>query len=218
MPYRMLRRVVLPAAILPLTKVVARIEVRGLENLASSNAPLLFASNHQSNLDTPVILACLPRRFRYRLSVAMWKEYFDAHFHPAQYPRWDQLWNSLLYYAIAAVFDAFPLPQSHPGARQSLRYTGELVSRGQSLLIFPEGERTESGEVKDFQPGVGMMGARLRLPVVPVRVQGVERLLHRGQALPHRGPVQVSFGRPISLKGDDYPAMAAQIRDAILKL
>jgi long-chain acyl-CoA synthetase len=218
LPYRMLRRIVLPGAILPLTKFFARIEVRGLENLPATAAPVLFASNHQSNLDTPVILACLPGRFRYRVSVAMWKEYFDAHFYPAQHSLRDWLLNSLLYYSIAEVFNAFPLPQSQPGTRQSLRYMGELVSGGQSLLIFPEGERTERGEVKSFQPGIGMMAARLRLPVVPIRVSGLEQVLHRGEALPHHGPVHVSFGSSILLKGDDYAGMASQIREAILKL
>ena len=63
--------------------------------------------------------------------------------------------NSLNYYLAALFFNAFPLPQREAGTRQTLRYIGELVGDGYSVLIFPEGRRTETGEIGRFQPGVG---------------------------------------------------------------
>ena len=102
--------------------------------------------------------------------------------------------------------------------RQTLRYMGELATDGLSILIFPEGHRTESGEIKEFQPGVGMMAARLGLPVVPVRLGGVERVLHHTWRWPHRGNVRVTFGAPLVLEGDDYAALARRVQDAVVAL
>jgi 1-acyl-sn-glycerol-3-phosphate acyltransferase len=74
------------------------------------------------------------------------------------------------YYLAAFFFNTFPLPQREAGARQTLRYIGEVTGDGYSVLIFPEGVRSESGEISAFRGGIGMIGARLDLPVVPVRL------------------------------------------------
>jgi len=128
-------------------------------------------------MDVPVILAALPGRWRYRLATAMAKEFFKAHFFPEQYTSRQRFAKSLEYYLSAAFFNTFPLPQREAGARQTLRYAGELVSDGFSVLIFPEGKRTDHGEIAPFRPGIGMMAARLAVPIVPVRLEGIDRVL-----------------------------------------
>ena len=85
-PADWLRRTALPLLILPLARLFAWIKVEGLENLRTTEAPVIFASNHQSHFDVPMIFAALPARWRYRVAPAMAKEFFDAHFHPANYP------------------------------------------------------------------------------------------------------------------------------------
>ena len=77
------------------------------------------------------------------------------------------------------MFNAFPLPQREAGARDALRYAGELASDGYCIVIFPEGVRTDKGEIRPFQPGVGMLASRLGIPVVPVKLEGLERVLHK---------------------------------------
>ena len=99
--------------------------------------PVIFAANHQSHMDVPVILAALPGQWRRRVATAMAKEFFKAHFFPEGYTRGKRLARSLEYYLSAAFFNTFPLPQREAGARQTLRYTGELLSSGFSVLIFP---------------------------------------------------------------------------------
>src|ERR1019366_9113619 len=79
---RAISHIALASVLLPLTRAVAHAKVSGLENLTSLRGPVIFAANHQSYLDTPVILASLPSRWRYGIAPAMWKEYFDAWFHP----------------------------------------------------------------------------------------------------------------------------------------
>jgi len=194
------------------------VRVTGLEHLRSLPGPVVFASNHQSHMDTPVILIALPARWRYRVAVAMAKEFFAAHFHPEGRPRADRLRAGLLYYLASFFFNAFPLPQREAGTRRTLRYVGELLGDGWSVLIYPEGERSTTGEVGAFKPGIGMIGSRLVVPLVPVRLEGVDRVLHRSWRMARPGTVQVKFGEAIVLAGSDYEAGARRVEEAVRRL
>jgi long-chain acyl-CoA synthetase len=158
-PVWLVRRLSLATWILPLARVFARVQVDGREHLAHLDGPVVFAANHQSHFDVPVILAALPGHLRARVAPAMAKEFFKAHFFPAGYSWRERLSNSLNYYLAAFFFNAFPLPQREAGARQTLQYIGELAGQGWSVLIFPEGQRSRSGEMKPFRGGIGMIGA-----------------------------------------------------------
>ncbi len=81
-----LRRIALPGFLLPLARIFAWVKAEGLENVDNLSPPVIFASNHQSHFDVPAILSALPPKWRYRLAPAMAKEFFDAHFHPGNYP------------------------------------------------------------------------------------------------------------------------------------
>jgi long-chain acyl-CoA synthetase len=209
------RRVSYPTWILPLARVFVWLRVEGVSHLEGIRGPVVFAANHQSHLDAPAILAALPSRFRYRVAIAMAKEFFRAHFFPEQFGRRAWFTNSLNYYLAASFFNAFPLPQREAGARETLRYIGELTSEGFSILIFPEGKRTDHGEIHPFRPGIGMIGARLALPVVPVRLEGLDRVLHHTWRMAVPGRVSVRFGRPLFLEGDDYVALASRVEQAV---
>jgi long-chain acyl-CoA synthetase len=217
-PARAIRRALLFAVVLPLTRYFARITVSGAEHLRDLTGPVVLASNHQSHMDTPVILAALPAALRRRVAPAMAKEFFRAHFRPAEYSFKERWKASTLYYLAALAFNAFPLPQRESGARDTLRYIGRLTSEGFSILIFPEGARGETGSLKPFRPGVAMVGSRLGLPVIPVRLDGVDRVLHPSWKMARRGSVRVQFGAPIVFQGDDYPAMAGQLEEAVRRL
>ncbi|HUA17528.1 MAG TPA: AMP-binding protein [Bryobacteraceae bacterium] len=212
---RIIRRVALSTIFLPVTRVLAHLKVSGLENLKNLSGPIIFAANHQSYLDAPAILACLPHKWRYRMAPAMWKEYFDAHFSPARHSLWKRWTNSILYGLLTLLFNAFPIPQTETGARESIRYMGELVEEGWSILIFPEGERTITGAIGRFLPGVGLIASRLQLPVVPIRLEGLDKVWHRTAKLPSPGRVQVRIGAPIQLQGDSYAALARELEQII---
>jgi long-chain acyl-CoA synthetase len=198
--------------------VFAWIRVEGRQHLDTISGPVIFAANHQSHMDTPVIMAALPPRFRYRVAPAMAKEFFKAHFFPAEHGRRAWFTNSLNYYLAALFFNAFPLPQREAGARQTLRYIGEVLESGFSVLIFPEGRRSETGEIDRFRPGIGMIASRLDVPVVPVRIDGLEHVLNVHWKMARPGRVRVAFGAPISLSGDDYEALAQRVEDAVRRL
>jgi len=213
-----LRRISLPTWILPLARPFLELRVEGLSHLEGLEGPVIFAANHQSHMDVPVILRSLPPRWRYRVAPAMAKEFFKAHFNPASFTRKQWFTNSLNYYLACMFFNAFPLPQRETGTRQTLRYIGEVIASGYSVLIFPEGKRTMAGEIAPFRPGIGMIGARLDVPVIPVRIVGLEKVLHQKMKWPKRGPVQVILGPPMDLAGEDYPALAAEVERAVRAL
>ena len=217
-PARAVRRVSLPTWILPLARAFAWLRVAGVERLNAIDGPVVFAANHQSHMDAPVILAALPARLRYRVAAAMAKDFFKAHFFPDQFTRVQWFTNSLNYYLAALFFNAFPLPQREAGARQTLRYIGEVLADGFSILIFPEGERSRTGEIGRFRPGIGMIASRLRVPVVPVRLKGLEHVLPPAWRMARPGRVLVAFGEPLHLIGDDYEALARQVEAAVRAL
>ena len=217
-PVRWIRRASQFTWILPLTRLFAWARVSGLEHLRDIHGPVVFAANHQSHMDVPVILSVLPGSWRARIAPAMAKEFFKAHFFPAGFSRRQVLTNRLNYYLAAFFFNTFPLPQREAGARQTLRYIGEVTGDGYSVLIFPEGVRSETGEIAAFRGGIGMIGSRLGLPVVPVRLAGIDRVLHTKWKMARPGRVSVVFGKPIRLSGDDYAGLARQVEQAVRDL
>ncbi len=202
-PARAARRIFLPGFLLPLSRVFAHVHAHGLESLKDLQPPVIFAANHQSYMDVPGILSALPARWRYRVAPAMRKEFFEDHFHGRSFT------NSLNYYLSTLFFNAFPIPQREPGALATLRYIGELANDRWCLLIFPEGIMTDAGEIAPFQPGVGMIAAKLGIPVVPIRIQGMDRVLHKSWKMARPGRVDITFATSAPFKGRRLPRAGA---------
>jgi long-chain acyl-CoA synthetase len=209
---RAVRRIFLPGFLLPLNRTFAHVHTQGLDNLNDLQPPVIFAANHQSYMDVPTILGSLPPRWRYRVATAMRKEFFDQHFHGRSFT------NSLNYYLSTLFFNCFPIPQREPGALATLRYISEFSNDRWCLLIFPEGIMTETSEIAPFHPGVGMIASKLGIPVVPIRIRGLDRVLHPTWKMARPGRVDIAFGPALRLAGDDYRALAKQVEDAVRKL
>ena len=215
---RSIRRVLQFLLLRPLTRYYARIRVSGLENLRGIEAPVIFAPNHQSFMDVPAVLCSLPAKWREKAAPAMAKEWFEAYFHPQGKPWLTRFGTTLAYFVCTLFFNAFPLPQREMGARRTLRYMGDLISQGWCVLIFPEGDRTRTGELHPFRPGVAMLASHVRVPVIPVRIQGLEKVLNRDAHWPSHGRVQVTFGAPLRLEDEDYAASVRRLEEAVRKL
>lgn len=198
---RLVRRLTLPTLVLPATGYYMRMQVAGLEHVERLDAPVIFAANHQSHMDTPAIYRALPSRLRYRIAPAMAKEVFSSSFG-----------NQLQYHLACQCFNAFPLPQLG-SPRPAFRYMRELVDQGHSILIYPEGRRTP--HLLPFRRGVGMLAIHLNLPVIPIRLEGLDRVLGREARWATRGPVQVTFGAPLVAGDDDSAAFTARIEAAV---
>ena len=118
-------------------------------------------------------------------------------------------WLEILdYYLVTALFNVYPLPQQS-GFRQSFAYAGESVDRGYSIVVFPEGRRTQSGELSPFRSGVGLLAQRLGLPVVPVKIEGLYELKVKHQHFSRPGTVTVKIGAPLRFSADADPEQIA---------
>jgi long-chain acyl-CoA synthetase len=212
------RDIGLALVILPLARAFAWLRIDGRENLEHLEAPVIFASNHQSHFDGPAILMALPYRLRRRVAIAASREFFAAHFHPQRFSLWQRFTSGLNFFLSSLFFNIFPLPQREAGAMEALRYAGRLVSEGWCVLIFPEGDRTDAGEIHTFQPGVGMMAARLATQVVPVRLEGLDGILHKSWRMAKPGRARITFGSPLVLDGDDYTSLARRVESAVRAL
>ncbi|MBW8866389.1 MAG: AMP-binding protein [Acidobacteria bacterium] len=135
-PARIFRRVNLPLWVMPLARGFAWMHVEGRDRLRDLEPPVIFAANHQSFMDGPVIMAALPPRWRYRVAPAMGKEMFAAHFFPAEHGRLAWVTNSLNYYLAVLFFNAFPLPQREAGARQTLGVGAHMARPGRVRVVF----------------------------------------------------------------------------------
>jgi long-chain acyl-CoA synthetase len=177
-------------------------EVVGVSVLDDLAGPLLLAANHTSHLDTPCLLAALPAALRRRTVVAAAADYFFR--------------NPLLGVAVAASINAFPFPRQGQSAA-ALRACRQLSAAGWSLLLFPEGTRSPDGRLGVFRPGIGRLAVDLGVPVVPVRLDGLARVLPKGRHWPRRGRARVSFGPPLRFGHETAPRVAARTIEAAVR-
>ncbi len=194
----------------PATHLMAHPRVFGREKLKSLRGSLLLVSNHQLYNDIGWILAALPPRLRYRLAVAMGGEYLATMRHPPREWFFVKRWAyRASYFLTVALFNVFPLPRQ-AGFRESFRFAGELVDRGYSIVIFPEGEITPDGAIHSFYAGVGLLVNNLRLPVLPMRIEGAYEIRKAGTRFNRPGRVRVYIGEPVEFPAASDPQQIAQ--------
>ncbi|HEV3375145.1 MAG TPA: AMP-binding protein [Candidatus Acidoferrum sp.] len=200
-PVRWVRLAVYYALVWPATQILAHPKIVGSGNLRGVRGPVLVISNHITRrADIGLILAALPLRFRHRLAIAMGGETLQNMRRPPQDWFFPRRWAYQLgYWLVTALFNVFPLPQ-HSGFRESFRFAGESADRGYSVLVFPEGEvnNSESGEMAPLQGGIGLLAENLRLPIVPMRLDGVWQMKRDHRRLAHFGEITVRIGAPVT--------------------
>ena len=195
---------------LPYIWVMARPKIIGRERLKDFRGPALIISNHIAQIDIGFLMAALPMHLRNRLGVAMQGEMLRSMRHPPKdwffLKRW---WEQLRYALIAMFFNVFSLPQ-RAKYRESFRFAGELVDRGYSVVIFPEGRRTETGEMSPFRSGIGLLATHLNLPIIPMRIDGLFpfKIAKKHYAPPHA--VQVKIGDPVKFEPTADPEEIAK--------
>jgi long-chain acyl-CoA synthetase len=202
---------------LPYIMVMARPKIIGRERLKDFRGPALIISNHIAQIDIGFLMAALPMHLRNRLGVAMQGEMLRSMRYPPTdcffLKRW---WEQLRYALIAAFFNVFSLPQ-RAKYRESFRFAGELVDRGYSVVIFPEGRRTETGEMSPFRSGIGLLATHLNLPIIPMRIDGLFpfKIAKKHYVPPHA--IQVTIGDPVRFDPTADPEEIAKELQRIVK-
>jgi long-chain acyl-CoA synthetase len=164
--------------------------------------PVLFIANHTSHLDTPAVLAALPRRWRRRTAVAAAADHW--------FGTGRGLRGRLMASTACLLCHAFPFSRTD-AVEPSLRYLGELLDDGWSVLLYPEGTRSTTGGMGQFRPGIGLIARAVQVPVVPVALSGCYRALPKGRFLPRPARIDVAFGEPCRPPFRDGPAAIATL-------
>lgn len=177
--------------------------MEGEGNLARLQNPALIIANHASHFDTAVVLSLLPGHIYNRTAIVaaadrMYRERIKG------------AWHSLRY-------NAFPITRG--GGSEALSYSQWLLQNGWSLLIFPEGKRTRTGELLPFHPGAAILALSQRVPVLPIYIQGTADVLPPGTKYSRPAPVRVRIGEPIWFDPGTGVAEAKQaMEDAVAAL
>jgi len=159
-----------------------RVTVEGLENL-TPGASYVFASNHLSYMDTPVILTHIPADFRFMAKDGLFKiPLLGTHLGQAGH---------------------IPVPRSDPRAAvKTMALAADSIRRRNiSLLIFPEGGRSADGVLHPFKDGAAYIAIKAQVPVVPLGISGTHEVLAMHSATFHRGRVTLRIGEPIPTAG-----------------
>jgi len=177
------------------------IAVRGMERLRSQPVAV-YASNHTSYMDTPVIFGALPFQFRILAKKELW---------PIAFIGW-YLDRS----------GQIPIDTANPHATMSSLAGGVKALRGgMPLFVFPEGGRTETGALKPFLSGAAYLAIRAQVPLVPIALSGVYDLLPIHTRHLYPGELTVTVGEPIETKGmtvRQTDELNAKLRAAIERL
>ena len=150
----------------------------------------IFAANHRSAYDIPVLLAKLPIQFRWLAK--------------------DSLFKIPLFGWAMKRTGYIPINRSNPKqAYQSLLAAAKKVNQGTSVVIFPEGTRQETDHLGEFKKGGFILALKSKKPIVPIGIQGSARILPKKGFRITPGTIQVILGNPIPTEG--YKAKEADI-------
>jgi long-chain acyl-CoA synthetase len=209
-PVRWIRVITYHLVTLPYIMLMARPKVIGRERLRNVRGPALIVSNHITQIDIGFIMAALPMRLRNHMAVAMQGEMLRSMRHPPKEMFFLERWRQQLRYAlIATFFNVFSLPQ-RAKYRESFRFAGEMADRGYSVVIFPEGKRTETGVMSPFRSGIGLLATHLNLPVIPMRIDGLFPFKAAKKHYAPAGAIQVRIGEPLRFNPESEPEEIAK--------
>ena len=202
---RAARAALIGTVVRPVVTGLARPTHLGLDRLeALDGGPVIFAANHHSHIDTPLLVTSIPLRWRNDLVVGAAADYFFG--------------TRLTAATSALLIGAIPIERSKIG-RRSADLAADLVADGWSLLIYPEGGRSKDGWGQPFRGGAAYLGLRCQVPIVPVHVSGTDRILRKGRLLPRPSPTTVNFGAPlVPLEGERSRPFGARIERAVAVL
>ena len=157
-------------------------EVVGLENIPEKT-PFLLASNHASFIDPPALGCLVQRDICYLARKSLFKFPFNF------------ILNKL---------NAIPLQRERLDLK-TLKTILKCIDRGKGVLIFPEGTRSENGEIKRAKSGIGFIVEMAKVPIIPAKVIGSFEILPRGRLFPKLGQkLIIKYGVPFNTEEEVF--------------
>jgi long-chain acyl-CoA synthetase len=183
------------------------------------SGPLLIIANHVTMLDGPMVVYALPARLRQHIAVAMSGEVLlDLRQGRKQGSTLRNLLAPAGYWLLTALFNVFPLPRLQ-GFRRSFTHAGQALDQGDSVLIFPEGSRSHSEQMAAFRPGIGLLAAQSRVPVLPIALIGLATLRPGISNWLRTNRLEIRIGNTITMPEGSTPAdWTAKLESEMQKL
>jgi len=178
-----------------------KVEVEGLEHIRPGGN-YVFVSNHVSYMDTPVVLGHIPEPFLFLAKSGL----FNI--------------PLLGWHLERAGHVSVPLEDVR-GTLKTLQKAAALIHEGRSTLVFPEGGRSESGELQEFKDGAAFIAIRAQVPMVPLALIGMRQILPMHSLRFQRGRVRLRIGQPISTEGltiKQREELTAQARAQVVEM
>jgi len=177
------------ALLFPAARVLARPRVIGAEGLMHTPQPAVLAPNHESDLDTPLVLLALPRAWRSRTVVGAAS---------------DRFYRDRLHAISSALWiNTFPFDRA-AGERRGLALAASFLRDDHNVLLYPQGTRGAGPE--GFRLGVAELCITTRAPLIPIHVGGSALIMPKGRGLDRRGTTTVTFSSPLYPRAGETPA------------
>jgi long-chain acyl-CoA synthetase len=192
--------------------------VDGQQNLRGVHGPVLVVCNHIGDVDPGFALIALPARLRHKLAIATGGEALEIlRTPPATRGKFRRAYDRVRWILGVSLLNLFPLPRE-AGFRESFAYAGESVDCGYSILVFPEGRHTTDGKMLPFRTGIGLLANNLRVPIVPMRIDGLFEVKQAGKKFARPGQIKVKIGAPMKLEEHDPEKIAKELHHIVEQL
>ena len=177
-----------------------RVRIRGLENIDPQRS-FILVSNHQSTFDIFAFLGYLPIQFRWTAKAELFRIPFMG-------------------WAMSRI-GYIPIERSSPKkAYRSMLRAAEVVRKGVSVIIFPEGTRSPDGNLQPFKKGVFLIALKSQAPILPITIQGASRIMRKGDWRIYPGQVQIQIDPPIETAGtpgEKEEQLSQRVRSILVK-
>ena len=188
----------------PVIRSQVTVHVHNAEVLDRLGGAAVLVANHSSHLDAPVLLEALGPRRRRRIAIAAAADYF-----------FDVWWRAA---PSGLVIGTFPLERRGTAGASA---SSQLLADGWSLVMFPEGGRSYTGEMRPFKKGAAYLALEAGVPVVPIALRGTYDAMPPKRNWPVKGrpPIHVTFGEPLrGREGERAGDFTPRIEEAVAKL
>jgi len=177
-----------------------RTQIRGLEHIAPEKSYILV-SNHQSTFDIFALLGYLPVQFRWTAKVELFHTPFMG-------------------WAMSRI-GYIPIERSSPKkAYRSMLRAAEVVRKGMSVIVFPEGTRSPNGNLQPFKKGVFLIALKSQAPILPITIQGAAKIMRKGDWRIYPGQVRIQIDPPIETAGiptEEEEQLSQRVRSTLVK-
>ncbi len=176
-----------------------KVEIEGLEKL-KPNQPYVFMANHQSTFDIMTCLAVMPGTARFLAK--------------------QELFRIPIFAQAMRAVGMIPIDRGNSQkARKSLDEAVQIVKKGVSVIIFPEGTRTRDGNIQNFKKGGFILAMNGGIPIAPVVLTGAMQIMHKKDLYMRKGTIRIDFLNPIETNVFNYEKrneLVSEVRNEIV--